>query len=412
MDRNGYYGAETASLSLQNLFQKFRNGPVAGPLTETAARDWNVDLVPKFIMACGNLVKILLHCKVTHYLEFKSIDASYVYKDGKVHKIPTTMGEILSSGLLSFWDKRSFYNFLDFVQKYDETNPKTWKSGKRLDDWTSRDLFKAFSLAEYTKTFLSHAMALHLNDDFMDKPATETCEAIKLYVYSLLTYGNSPYIYPLYGLGGLPEGFSRLCAIHGGTFMLNRSVDKVLEKDGVAWGIQADNLVAKAKHIIGDPSYFEEIKMQSTSKTIRSICVLDHPIKGTDNVDSVQIIIPAVAVGRKNDIYVCMVSNGHCVAAKGLYTAIVSTTVETNDPKAEIQPGIELLGSITERFDNISDGFSPLKDGKSDNCYITNTYDATSHFETVADDVLDMYYRITGEKLDLNINADSTESPN
>ena len=31
-----------------------------------------------------------------------------------------------------------------------------------------------------------------------------------------LSYGKSPYIYPLYGLGGLPEGFSRLCAINGG----------------------------------------------------------------------------------------------------------------------------------------------------------------------------------------------------
>ena len=27
-------------------------------------KDWNVDLVPKFIMACGKLVKILLHSKV------------------------------------------------------------------------------------------------------------------------------------------------------------------------------------------------------------------------------------------------------------------------------------------------------------------------------------------------------------
>lgn len=26
LDRNNYYGAETASLSLQNLFQKFRDG--------------------------------------------------------------------------------------------------------------------------------------------------------------------------------------------------------------------------------------------------------------------------------------------------------------------------------------------------------------------------------------------------
>lgn len=28
-------------------------------------RDFNIDLIPKFIMAHGNLVKILLHTKVT-----------------------------------------------------------------------------------------------------------------------------------------------------------------------------------------------------------------------------------------------------------------------------------------------------------------------------------------------------------
>lgn len=36
----------------------------------------------------GKLVKILLHTKVTRYLEFKSVDGSYVFKDGKVQKVP------------------------------------------------------------------------------------------------------------------------------------------------------------------------------------------------------------------------------------------------------------------------------------------------------------------------------------
>jgi Rab GDP dissociation inhibitor len=86
LDRNNYYGAETASLSLLNLFQKFRNTEPGKHLGHS--RDWNVDLVPKFIMACGKLVKILLHSKVTKYLEFKSIDGSYVFKDSKIQKVP------------------------------------------------------------------------------------------------------------------------------------------------------------------------------------------------------------------------------------------------------------------------------------------------------------------------------------
>ena len=88
LDRNNYYGADTASLGLQNLFDKFRGqGTVPNPRLGHP-RNWNVDLIPKFIMACGKLVKILLHTKVTRYLEFKSVDGSYVFKDGKVQKVP------------------------------------------------------------------------------------------------------------------------------------------------------------------------------------------------------------------------------------------------------------------------------------------------------------------------------------
>ena len=43
--RNNYYGADTASLSLHNLFQKFRNSDP--PSTLGHSRDWNLDLVPK-----------------------------------------------------------------------------------------------------------------------------------------------------------------------------------------------------------------------------------------------------------------------------------------------------------------------------------------------------------------------------
>jgi Rab GDP dissociation inhibitor len=63
VDRNNYYGSDTASLSLSNLYSKFRPGSEP-PSGLGHSRDWNVDLIPKFIMACGDLVKILLHAKV------------------------------------------------------------------------------------------------------------------------------------------------------------------------------------------------------------------------------------------------------------------------------------------------------------------------------------------------------------
>jgi Rab GDP dissociation inhibitor len=372
VDRNNYYGADTASLSLQNLFEKFRGSEPPASLGHP--RNWNVDLIPKFIMACGKLVKILLHTKVTRYLDFKSIDGSYVYKDGKVQKVPATPAEALNSSLMGFFEKRKFRNFLIFLAAYEKDKPATYFKGKTLDRVTMRELYAEYGLDANTQAFTGHAMALQTDDDYLDQPAAPTAEAIQLYVYSLERYGKSPYIYPLYGLGGLPEGFSRLCAIHGGTFMLNKSVDRVsitthqyiaswllmysfvdcvdvqvlFDEGGRAWGIQAGNEIAKATQIIGDPSYFPG-KSRVVGQVIRTICLLDHPIDGTERADSVQIIIPASQVRRRNDIYVAVVSSAHNVSAPGTYIAIVSTTVETAQPQAEIQPGIALLGKILER---------------------------------------------------------------
>jgi Rab GDP dissociation inhibitor len=49
-----------------------------------------------------------------------------------------------------------------------------------------------------------------------------------------------------------------------------------------------------------------------------------------------------------------MVSSQHFVCGKGYYVAMVSTTVETDDPQSEIKPAIELLGSILDMFVSVS----------------------------------------------------------
>eukprot|EP01041_Mallomonas_annulata_P010781 gene10781-22507_t len=183
LDRNNYYGGETASLSLVNLYKKFRDSepnPTMGH-----SRDWNVDLIPKFIMACGDLVKILLHSKVTRYLEFKSVDGSYVFKEGKVHKVPATAQEALNSSLMGFFEKRKFRNFLMFVQQYDKDKPATYRNGVSLDKVPMRALFNDYGLDANTQSFVGHAMALHRDDTYLDQPAAVTAEAIKLYAYSL-----------------------------------------------------------------------------------------------------------------------------------------------------------------------------------------------------------------------------------
>ena len=82
-----------------------------------------------------------------------------------------------------------------------------------------------------------------------------------------------------------------------------------------------------------------------------------------------------------------MVSNTHLICAQGYYVAIISATVETNEPEKEIQPAIDILGEIMDMFVSISDLYD-INEGTQNNLWITSSYDATSHFETASEEIL------------------------
>jgi len=399
MDRNNYYGGASASLNLTQLFQQLKGN--AQPSADLgASRDYNVDLIPKFITASGVMVKMLLHTDVVRYLEFKQIEGSFVFRGGKVHKVPATSQEALTSSLMGMFEKRRCQKFLEFVQNFEREDPKTHNK-LDLAKKTPRELMsKDFSLEDDTIDFLGHSLALYLDDDYLDKAGEcyALIERMRLYAESLAKYSKSPYIYPLYGLGELPQAFARLSAIYGGTYMLNKPVDEIVYENGVVVGVKSEGEVAKCKFVVADPSYFPE-KVKKTGQVIRAICILNHPIPNTNNADSCQIIIPQKQVKRRSDIYIGCISFAHNVVPKGKHVAIVSTTVETNDPLKELKPALDLLGPIAEQFVSIVDTFEPLADGTQDKVFISSSYDATSHFETTCHDVFDIYKRITGRDL-------------
>lgn len=307
LDRNSYYGSDSASLNLTNLWKMFRPNETI-PEKYGENRDWNVDLIPKFVMANGNLVKVLLNTNVSQYLDWKCVDGTFVYQwdkggmfskaKGVIHKVPANDKEALSSDLMGLFEKNRCRKFFSFVQDFDRK-----KISKEFDHYTPfKECTKKFSLETNTIDFIGHAVALYTNDDFLDKPSIDTLEKIKLYMSSIGKYGDSPFIYPIWGLSGLAEGFSRLCALYGGTYMLNRDVEEILyDENGKFCGIKSQGEVAYAKMLITEPSYVSKLgKVQSKGKVIRCICIMDHPVPKTKDLPSCQIILPQRQIGRKN----------------------------------------------------------------------------------------------------------------
>ncbi|AQK70476.1 Guanosine nucleotide diphosphate dissociation inhibitor 2 [Zea mays] len=124
-----------------------------------------------------------------------------------------------------------------------------------------------------------------------------------LYAHSLARFqGGSPYIYPLYGLGELPQGFARLSAVYGGTYMLNKPDCKVeFDMEGKVCGVTSEGETAKCKKVVCDPSYLQN-KVRKIGRVVRAIAIMSHPIPNTNESHSVQIILPQKQLGRRSNM--------------------------------------------------------------------------------------------------------------
>ena len=288
-------------------------------------------------MSNGELTNILVSTDVTRYLEFKQIAGSYVQQGSgtraTVAKVPSDAGEALRSPLMGLFEKRRAKKFLEWVGAFKEDDPSTFggrgkccqknplvlllneSGGLDLNRCTMKEVYDKFGLEATTRDFIGHSMALYQTDEYINEKgaAKETVVRIRLYANSMARYGKSPYIYPLYGLGELPQGFARLSAIYGGTYMLNTNIDEIEYENGKVSGIKATmrersedsegmKFSTKTKKIIADPSYFPG-KVQVVAHLLNALCILTHPVANTDNSDSAQLIIPQSQVGRRNGTF-------------------------------------------------------------------------------------------------------------
>lgn len=107
---------------------------------------------------------MLLYTEVTRYLDFKVVEGSFVYKMGKIHKVPSTETEALATDLMGMFEKRRFRKLLLYVVGFDENDPKTHQ-GIEPKKTTMREVYKKFDLGQDVIDFTGHALALYRTDE-------------------------------------------------------------------------------------------------------------------------------------------------------------------------------------------------------------------------------------------------------
>ncbi|KAK2083499.1 hypothetical protein P7K49_038735 [Saguinus oedipus] len=174
-------------------------------------RRFNIDLVSKvkqnikteeLLYSRGLLIDLLIKSNVSRYAEFKNITRILAFRDGRVEQVPCSRADVFNSKQLSMVEKRMLMKFLTFCMEY-EKYPDEYKGYEEI---TFCEYLKTQKLTPNLQYIVLHSIAM------TSQTASSTVDGLKAtknFLHCLGRYGNTPFLFPLYGQGELPQCFCR-----------------------------------------------------------------------------------------------------------------------------------------------------------------------------------------------------------
>lgn len=296
-------------------------------LMEENLRKFNLDLCgPRVLFCADKSIDLMLKSGASNYVEFKSIDASFVGDgNGKLWNVPDSRAAIFKDKSLTLMEKNQLMRFFKLVQGHlvatvgagtsgndgngngnDEEEGKMkisdedlqrpfveYLSKMRLPPKIRSIILYAIAMADYDQDDMGVCQNLLKTKDGIDRLA--------LYQSSVgrFTNASGALIYPIYGQGELPQAFSRRSAVKGCIYVLRMPVTALLmEKDSGSYkGVRlASGQDIFSQKLVLDPSFtlaspsaspsdllHESFNFLSTrdvkGKVARGICITRNSLK-------------------------------------------------------------------------------------------------------------------------------------
>ncbi|XP_037677952.1 rab proteins geranylgeranyltransferase component A 2 [Choloepus didactylus] len=259
-------------------------------------RRFNIDLVSKLLYSQGLLIDLLIKSNVSRYAEFKNVTRILAFREGKVEQVPCSRADVFNSKELTMVEKRMLMKFLTFCIDY-EQHPDEYQA------------FEQCSFSEYLKTkkltpnlqhFILHSIAMTSQSSCT---TLDGLKATKNFLQCLGRFGNTPFLFPLYGQGEIPQCFCRMCAVFGGIYCLRHKVQcLVVDKDSGRCKTIIDHFGQRinAKYFIVEDSYLSEETCSNVQykQISRAVLITDQSILKTDSDQQISIlIVPPVEPG-------------------------------------------------------------------------------------------------------------------
>jgi Rab GDP dissociation inhibitor len=229
-------------------------------IAEFGFRGWNIDYQPRMIFSEAPATDRLIEAQIDHYVSFRTIKAIYFFiaKKKKFTKVPTDKGGIFQEKNLSLLEKKSLFQFMNLAMRY-----CTEKAGHEKDMNSLSDFEK-----DVYQESVTYLQSLKFNDEgllnspfleFLKQAGVKSDLVVQLVTYCLCNYytspyagsenckeimttreflgriyrflkslgchGETPYLYPIYGIGDTTQVLSRISAVHNSIFVLEPKIE-------------------------------------------------------------------------------------------------------------------------------------------------------------------------------------------
>ncbi|XP_030305141.1 rab proteins geranylgeranyltransferase component A 1 isoform X2 [Calypte anna] len=281
--------------------------------------------------------------------EPKKVTYSQIVREGRrfnidlVSKVPCSRADVFNSKQLTVVEKRMLMKFLTFCLEY-EQHPDEYQD---YENSTFAQFLKTRMLTPSLQHFILHSIAMVSETD---STTLEGLQATKKFLQCLGRYGNTPFLFPLYGQGEIPQCFCRMCAVFGGIYCLRHPVRcLVVDKESGRCKAIVDHFGQRisANYFIVEDSYLPESICTNVCyrQISRAVLITDQSVLDTDSEQQVSILaVPPVTPG-KPAVCVIELCSSTMTCMKNTYLVHL-TCPSTNTAREDLEPVVQQLFSL------------------------------------------------------------------
>ncbi|XP_030084790.2 rab proteins geranylgeranyltransferase component A 1 isoform X1 [Serinus canaria] len=312
-------------------------------------RRFNIDLVSKLLYSRGLLIDLLIKSNVSRYAEFKNATRVLAFREGRVEQVPCSRADVFNSRQLTMVEKRMLMKFLTFCLDY-EQHPEEYQA---YESSTFAQFLQTRKLTPSLQHFILHSIAMVSETE---SSTLQGLQATKKFLQCLGRYGNTPFLFPLYGQGEIPQCFCRLCAVFGGIYCLRHAVRcLVLDRASGRCKALVDHFGQRisANYFIVEDSYLSESTCTNVCyrQISRAVLITDQSVLNTDSEQQVSVLtVPPLEPGTAA-VRVIELCSSTMTCMKDTYLVHL-TCPSAKTAREDLEPVVQKLFNLNTETEN------------------------------------------------------------